>query len=68
MEALSWKHSDGSIFVEAPRGKQSRAPSEQLRPGVSSPPPVRGGVGQRRQGQGCQGVGLVPIVSEQVRV
>ena len=31
-------------------------------------PPERGGVGQRRHGLGCQGVGLVPMVSEQERV
>ena len=29
---------------------------------------MRGGVGQRRHGLGCQGVGLVPTVSEQERV
>ena len=37
-------------------------------PGMSSPPPERGGVGQRRHGLGCQGVGLVPTVREQERV
>ena len=51
---------DGSLRVSATAaGSVSR---------YVKPPPERGGVGQRRHGQGSQGVGLVPTVSEQERV
>ena len=72
IEGPSLKHSHGSILMEAsslkhPEGSNPELPQNNF-VRVCLAPPVRGGVGQRRQGQGCQGVGLVPIVSEQVRV
>ena len=72
-EGPSRKHSHGSILMEAssmkhPEGRNPELPQNNFVRVCSSPPPVRGGVGQRRQGQGCQGVEEAPIVSEQVRV
>ena len=73
IEGASLKHSHGSILMEAyslthPEGSKAELPQNNFVRVCSSPPPVRGEVGQLWQGQGCQGVGLVPIVSEQVRV
>ena len=59
MEASSLMH---------PEGSNPELPENNFVRGWLVPPGMGGGVGQRRQGQGCQGVGLVPIVSEQVRV
>ena len=67
------QHSHGSILMEAyslthPEESNPELPQNNFVRVCLAPPPREGGVGQRRQGQGCQGVGLVPIVSEQVRV
>ena len=58
-------HARAAIIL--PSSREAK-PTQQIHPPGMSSPPREGGVGQRRHGLGSQGVGLVPMVSEQERV